>query len=63
MIHLLQQLIANYNAMFELTRNMPDTDRVYYARKIREGIVAAQEMIRREMVERPDVRDDSVLHY
>jgi hypothetical protein len=57
---LAQRLIANYNDLFELTKNMPDTDRVYYAKKIQEGIDRAEEMIARESV---NVGDDSLLHY
>jgi hypothetical protein len=72
-ITLLRGLIDNYNAMFELTKNMPDTDRVYYAKKIQEGIERAEGMIAREVeADRMEkikgalglnVGDDSLLHY
>jgi hypothetical protein len=47
-ITLAQRLISNYNDLLAATVNMPDSDRVYYARKIQEGIDRAEEMIERE---------------
>jgi hypothetical protein len=57
---LAHRLIATYNDLLVATKNMPDTDRVYYAKKIQEGIDRAEEMIARESV---NVGDDSVFHY
>jgi hypothetical protein len=60
LIPLLRRLISNYNDLLAATVNMPDRDRVYYAKKIQEGIDRAEEMIARESV---NVGDDSVFHY
>jgi hypothetical protein len=72
-ITLAQRLIANYNDLLAATQNMPDADRVYYAKKIQEGIDRAEEMIEREKeADRMgkikgalglNVGDDSLLHY
>jgi hypothetical protein len=67
LIPLLRKLIANYNDLLAATKNMPDTDRVYYARRIQEGIDRAEEMIWREMGDAgpkvKDVKDNSVHYY
>jgi hypothetical protein len=59
-ITLAQRLISNYNDLLAATVNMPEHDRVYYAKRIQEGIERAEEMIERESV---NVGDDSLLHY
>jgi hypothetical protein len=72
-ITIARQLISNYNHLLAATVNMPDTDRVYYARRIQEGIDRAEEMIAREVeADRMEkiksalglnVGDNSLLHY
>jgi hypothetical protein len=66
-ITLAQRLISNYNDLLAATVNMEDVDRVYYARRIQEGIDRAEEMIAREKCDagpsERNVGNNSVLIY